>query len=65
MKKSDLCIGMNVSFPARHGEVLGIVTEINNDSVIVTSDLDQSHRYRVPITFILNSNVFKERKVKK
>ena len=64
MNKSDLKLGIKVSFSARHGEVVGIVTEIERDTIVVTSDLDQSHRYRVPMKFALESDTFRVRKAK-
>ena len=58
-KKSDLNAGARVSFQARHGEVVGSIIEIIDDSVIVASDLDHSHRYRIPLAYVLASETFK------
>ena len=59
MKKSDLSVGIRVSFQARHGEVIGSVVEVIDNSVVVMSDLDHSHRYRIPLVYALTSKTFK------
>ena len=59
MNKSDLKLGARVSFSARHGEVIGFVSELDGATVVVTSDLDHSHRYRLSMTLVLTSKVTK------
>ena len=58
-KKSDFSVGTRVSFQARHGEVIGSVAEVIDSSVVITSDLDHSHRYRIPLAYALTPKTFK------
>ena len=53
MRKSDLKIGALVRFQARHGEVVGTITEIDSNSILVASELDPIYRFRIPMSYVL------------
>jgi len=57
MKK--LMVGKSVAFPLNNGNVVGKIVEIEESTIVVASELDQTVRYRIPIMFALNSKTFK------
>ena len=56
MRRADIVVGAHVRFEARHGEVVGTITEVDAQWVVVTSDLNPIYRYRIPMSYAMNPN---------